>query len=673
MLSGTFGRTGGLKIPRYIAQNDLTKAVWNINLSTSARLRSSSALESEYLHKSILPTDAFQASLIRLPIPALEKTCQRYLNSQEAVLDPAAFQRTSEIVKRFQEVEGKGLHEKLVAKDKAHKHTSYISEPWFDMYLKARVPIVLNFNPFMTFNDDPKEGYNQQLIRSTNMIVASMMFMKTLRAGYLDPDVYHLNPKKSDTESFRKIMKYIPNKFRWYGAYAYKAFPLDMSQYPRLFNSTRIPRIGKDELFTDTSARHLLVMRNGHMYTFDVLDKNGMIVSPTEIMSHLQYILSDTRPPPDYPLGYLTAENRDTWAVVRDKLLDAGNTEQLKMVDSAVFALILDDDIPKDPIEVSRLHLHGNGANRWFDKSFSLIMTKDGKTCVNFEHAWGDGVAVLRYFNEVFKLTTEKPFVHPDTQPANVDSAAAVKKIEFHLGDNLKQAISEAKSRFDHLVNSLDLGFTTTEKFGKNLIKEKKLSPDAIMQLSFQMAFYKQYGKTVPTYESCSTAAFKHGRTETIRSATMATKKTCEMFEKTGNRPSVSELQGMLKACSDKHGQLTKEAAMGEGFDRHLFGLKHIAETEGMPLPELYTDPAYSYINHIILSTSTLSSPAVLLGGFAPVVPDGFGVGYGVQDDSLGCNVTSYPPARDVQEFLRCVKQSFDDIYEVLNDRDPKK
>ena len=64
----------------------------------------------------------------------------------------------------------------------------------------------------------------------------------------------------------------------------------------------------------------------------------------------------------------------------------------------------------------------------------------------------------------------------------------------------------------------------------------------------------------------------------------------------------------------------------GQGFDRHLFGLKHIAQQQG-ELPEFFHDPAYAKINHNILSTSTLSSPAVIIGGFAPVVPDGYGVG----------------------------------------------
>lgn len=29
------------------------------------------------------------------------------------------------------------------------------------------------------------------------------------------------------------------------------------------------------------------------------------------------------------------------------------------------------------------------------------MVCKDGKAAVNFEHAWGDGVPVLRFFNEV--------------------------------------------------------------------------------------------------------------------------------------------------------------------------------------------------------------------------------------------------------------------------------
>lgn len=45
------------------------------------------------------------------------------------------------------------------------RHVFYICllEPWFDMYLKSRLPIVLNYNPFISFQDDPRPEYQNQV------------------------------------------------------------------------------------------------------------------------------------------------------------------------------------------------------------------------------------------------------------------------------------------------------------------------------------------------------------------------------------------------------------------------------------------------------------------------------------------------------------------------------
>ena len=47
-------------------------------------------------------------------------------------------------------------------------------------------------------------------------------FRETLKAGVLEPEVYHMNPKKSDSEMFRKVVRMIPSSLSWYGAYFYK-------------------------------------------------------------------------------------------------------------------------------------------------------------------------------------------------------------------------------------------------------------------------------------------------------------------------------------------------------------------------------------------------------------------------------------------------------------------
>ncbi|KAL4226898.1 Carnitine O-palmitoyltransferase 2 [Mactra antiquata] len=640
--------------------------------------------KNDYIQESIVPSNHFQKSLPRLPIPKLEETCERYLTSQSVIQTEEDHAVTRKIVDEFLNGEGKELHEQLVQRDKQNKHTSYISEPWFDMYLKDRKPVPLTHNPFMTFTDDPNPQYMDQCVRATNMVVSSLRFLKAFRANVLEPDVYHLNPKVSDNMKFRKFVRRLPQAISFYGAYWYKAFPLDMSQYPNLFNSTRIPKHGKDVIYSDESAKHMLVFRNGHMYLFDAFDDNGNIVSPEVVMSHIRYILDDNRPPNEHALGVLTTLPRDKWATVRTQLCNAGDMNEsaffssgvmnegyMKLVDSALFALILDDAAPENPNEITRNFLHGDGTNRWFDKSFSLILTKDGRAAVNFEHSWGDGVAVLRYFNEVWKETTTKPFVGPTTVPANVDSSSIVQKLEFALDPKLKEYIAEAKSDYAARCASLDVDHLEYFTFTKELLKKQKVSPDAILQLVIQMAYYKQYGKTAATYESCSTAAFRRGRTETIRSATHATKKACEMFNQQNNQFTVGELRQALDECSSYHGKLTKEAAMGQGWDRHLFAMKYYAAAEGK-VPNIYQDPAYTNINHIVLSTSTLTSPAVVIGGFGAVTNNGYGVGYAVENERIGFNVTNYPPDTNVHEFKDCLKESLDDINTVFEGKNPR-
>ena len=161
----------------------------------------------------------FQPSLPRLPIPKLEDTCRRYLNAQKPLLNSEQFKTTQAIVDEFVKGDGLKLHSELVRFDAANKHTSYISEPWFDMYLRDRKPLPINYNPFLVFSPEDKQQYNGQLIKATNLILSSMRFFKSLRANILEPEVFHLNPKKSDTKLFRTFTGMLPSSLSWYGAY----------------------------------------------------------------------------------------------------------------------------------------------------------------------------------------------------------------------------------------------------------------------------------------------------------------------------------------------------------------------------------------------------------------------------------------------------------------------
>ena len=104
-------------------------------------------------------------------------------------------------------------------------------------------PIVLNYNPCIAYVDDPRPAYNEQTVRAANFLISAIRltlifiynlfrfyistffhhrFRETLRDGMLEPEVYHLNPSKSDTDSFRNVIRLLPSSVSWYGAYLYK-------------------------------------------------------------------------------------------------------------------------------------------------------------------------------------------------------------------------------------------------------------------------------------------------------------------------------------------------------------------------------------------------------------------------------------------------------------------
>lgn len=558
----------------------------------------------------------------------------------------------------------------LKEKDKVNSHTSYVSEPTFTMYLKDRAPLPVNYNPILIMNHDKRPEYNDQLVRTANIIISSLRFMKSLKAEILVPEIFHMDPSKTDTESFRKKIMRFPEFIATYAAYFYKAYPLDMNQYKGLFGATRIPQRDKDVIYRNETTRHVLVIKDGNFYTLEVLDASGNIREPEFIFTQLKYLESIGAAPAENPVGALTTQNRRVWAAARNHLtsLSTNNADNMTLIDSALFTISLDNTTYSEanPVPTVRNFLFDECKNRWYDKSLSVIVDKDGTAGVNFEHSWGDGVAVLRYFNEIHKDTTNNPFVHPTTNASAKGVEPTVKLLEFDFDSRAKSDISTAIQAHQDIVNSIDMNFLKYDKLNKAECKKYKVSPDAFMQLSFQMGYYQQNKKFVATYESCSTSAFRHGRTETIRPCTIETKEFCETIYKE-DRPSNEDLRVLLEKCSARHNQLTREAAMGQGFDRHLFAMKTAAErVRVIDKFDLFNDPAYARLNHNIISTSTLTSDALLAGGFGPVVKDGYGIGYNIQNAFLGCIVSNYKSETNGKDLVECLRNSYDRLSEVI-------
>ena len=74
--------------------------------------------------------------------------------------------------------------------------------------------------------------------------------------------------------------------------------------------------------------------------------------------------------------------------------------------------------------------------------------------------------------------------------------------------------------------------------------------------------------------------------------------------------------------------------------DRHLLGLK-LCVKDDEKMPALFSDAAFGKSSYWRLSTSNVSSEHFVCWGFGEVVPEGFGVAYTINNDSIACTITS--------------------------------
>lgn len=187
--------------------------------------------------------------------------------------------------------------------------------------------------------------------------------------------------------------------------------PLCSWQYERTFNTTRIPGIESDKLVHYSDSQHIVVMRRGKFYRMNIYYKSRLLL-PKEIENILDKIIEDDinlALPGEEHLAVVTAVDRVSWAKTRDAHFSKGiNRSSLETIEKAAFVLILDDiDFEfdeKDPSKLDnfgRVLLHGQGYDRWFDKSFCLIVGRNGRAGLNTEHSWADAPIIAHLWEFV--------------------------------------------------------------------------------------------------------------------------------------------------------------------------------------------------------------------------------------------------------------------------------
>ncbi|XP_039220865.1 carnitine O-palmitoyltransferase 1, brain isoform isoform X4 [Crotalus tigris] len=509
---------------------------------------------------------SYQASLPRLPVPAIKDTMRRYLESIRPLTTDAEFHRMTGLVRDFERTLGPHLQWYLTLKSWWAPNS--VSDWWEEyVYLRGRSPLMVNSNyygmDFLYVTPTPI-----QAARAGNLVYAMLQYRRKLIREEIKPSM-------------------LPNSF----------IPLCSAQWQRLFNSTRLPGMGQDKIQHLQDSDHIAVYHAGRLFRVSLYYK-GRLLEPCELQAQFEAILCDPTPPlpGEEKLPSMTAGERDSWARARHTYFQSGiNKQSLNIIEKAAFFLTLDTSEqgllgpnPGQALDIyAKSLLHGHCCDRWFDKSFNLIVYRNGKAGINAEHSWADAPIVGHLWEytlatDSFQLGYDddgncKGKMDPNVPPPQ--------KLEWEISPECQEVILRSFILAHALASDVDFHVFTFKDFGKGHIKKCRTSPDAFIQLALQLAHFRDMNKFCLTYEASMTRLFREGRTETVRSCTI---ESCN-FVKAVMDPHQTDNSRLrlFRVAAEKHQNLYREAMIGSGIDRHLFCLYVVSKYLGLDSPFL--------------------------------------------------------------------------------------
>lgn len=470
--------------------------------------------------------------------------------------------------------------------------------------------------------------------------------------------------ERIETKQCNVAAQYVHALLRWYQKFISGALDINIpnqtciSQMPAQFGYARIPQPTMDGRLLTKNPTHIIVMHRGHVFRVEIYDSDGKALSPPALNRTFKHIIEATDEDNPYPVGVVTAGGRTDCASYVKELCNASaiNAECFRIVQSAFLTVCLDTRPASDYEAKLICMLSGTGDdryNRFFDKH-QLIVSRDGFACFNFEHAFSDGVTWSRWLGEVWHhlngTTHSTPYTPLPALSMSTAEIAPFSRVSFDVPESLQGIINSASQSWKNATKNVSQHMLISD-FGRKRLLQFGISPDAFVQMSFHLAFYRLSGRMAPTYESASTASFWHGRTETIRSASQEMRafvsqpQLKSMAEGKTSSEELLKLHGLAHAAARKHVDLVKHAVAGLGVDRHLLALKQ--HSEGVKdAADFFNDAPYGYSGNWQMSSSNVSAPYFDCFCFGPVVEHGYGLGYLIQEDKVACSVSAYNSSR---------------------------
>ena len=236
------------------------------------------------------------------------------------ILNDAEYEEVYDLAREFQR--GLGPHLQRYLHLKRTLTTNYVTDWWEQyVYLKFRSPIMVksNYYGLGRIGYEGQEHFtHKQSASAANLIYSILRWRYDIQLELVDP------------QAIAGVR------------------PICMSQYRKLFNTTRVP-ISEDtdiiETYSSEQSTHIIVINKGKFWKVECYDEFSRALTAAELQDQLDLILADKSDPQpgEDTMATLTAGARGHWHHARRKhfLSRQVNARGLADIESSAFVVSL--------------------------------------------------------------------------------------------------------------------------------------------------------------------------------------------------------------------------------------------------------------------------------------------------------------------------------------------
>lgn len=486
-----------------------------------------------------------------------------------------------------------------------------------------------------------------------------------------------------------------------------------MNQYWWLFGAARVPGEDGGRLRLDPDSRHIIILCRGQIYRLDVVDgETNQIIEEGDLANLLARLIDEAHSVPismvaRTSVGLLTTENQNVWSRCRRALEHEGlqNGRNLSTIDSSVFVLCLDDSAPERPQDMCKNMICGSDTvesgfqigtclNRWYDK-LSIIVCRNGKAGMNFEHTCSDGSVDIRMACDIYLGSLHKQDATqngengsaPNGIPVSNGYHSKARKLEWDIPQEVITALADAETHLQDRIRRHQLATLDVTNYGKAFITSAGFSPDAYFQMVLQAAYYSISGRVGNGFEPVVTRQYLHGRTDVVRSATPEAAAFARLFNDRA-ASDAEKLDGLARA-TQAHSARVKDCASGLSHHRHLYIINQMwkrrrafldavalasPQTNGSEIsghdeaPSIFTDPGWSRLGTTILMGSNVENPCLAYAGFGPPSDHGFTICYYIRKDHMAMSINSRNG--QAEELGSAINKTFQELKRMVEEKE---